>query len=130
MTAPARAVAEECTVGSDTDRLTFPEVLARLAAVDIEGYHADLRRSIKSYYLANGQSIEVPTKATNVPVAETFDATRLAEAVRQSQAGSHTYEAFCEKAMAAGCAGYIVSLPGRRVAYYGRTAETHVEHFR
>lgn len=29
--------------------------------------------------------------------------------------------------MAAGCAGYLVSLPGRRVVYYGRTGETHVE---
>jgi hypothetical protein len=31
--------------------------------------------------------------------------------------------------MAAGCAGYIVSFLGRRVVYFGRTAETHVEHF-
>jgi len=30
---------------------------------------------------------------------------------------------------AAGCAGYLVSFLGRRVVYYGRSAETHVEHF-
>ena len=27
----------------------------------------------------------------------------------------------------AGCAGYFVSIPGKRVVYYGRTGETHVE---
>lgn len=30
---------------------------------------------------------------------------------------------------AAGFEGYLVSLPGRRAVYFGRTAETHVEHF-
>lgn len=30
---------------------------------------------------------------------------------------------------ALGCAGYIVSFIGRRVLHFGRTAETHVEHF-
>ena len=33
------------------------------------------------------------------------------------------------KVMAAGCAGYMVSFLGKRVLYFGRTAETHVEHF-
>jgi hypothetical protein len=41
----------------------------------------------------------------------------------------YTYVAFCEQAMAAGCAGYIVSFLGPRVIYFDRTAETHVEHF-
>jgi hypothetical protein len=27
----------------------------------------------------------------------------------------------------AGCAGYIVSIPGKRVLYFGRDAETHTE---
>ena len=40
-----------------------------------------------------------------------------------------SYAAFSEKAKTAGCAGYLVSVLGRRVVYYGRTAETHVEHF-
>ncbi len=31
--------------------------------------------------------------------------------------------------MDAGCAGYFVSLIGRRAVYFGRTAETHVEPF-
>jgi hypothetical protein len=30
---------------------------------------------------------------------------------------------------ALGCAGYLVSFPGRRVVYFGRAAEFHVERF-
>lgn len=36
---------------------------------------------------------------------------------------------FCRKVAAAGCAGYVVSFPGRRAVYMGRTGETHVETF-
>ena len=34
-----------------------------------------------------------------------------------------------ERAKRAGCAGYLVSFPGRRAVYFGRTGETHVELF-
>jgi uncharacterized protein YbcV (DUF1398 family) len=64
-------------------------------------------------------------------VAAAFDATEVARLVRWAQANpaDYSYVAFCEKAKAAGCAGYLVSFPGRRVVYFGRTAEIHVEHF-
>jgi uncharacterized protein YbcV (DUF1398 family) len=60
-----------------------------------------------------------------------FDSAELVALVRWAQANGpdYSYAAFCEKARAAGCAGYLVSFPGRRVVYYGRTAETHVELF-
>jgi uncharacterized protein YbcV (DUF1398 family) len=41
----------------------------------------------------------------------------------------YTYQGFCSKVAGAGCAGYVVSLLGRRVLYYGRTGETHTEYF-
>ena len=41
----------------------------------------------------------------------------------------YTYLGFCRKAMAAGCAAYMVSFRGRRAVYAGRDAEMHVEHF-
>jgi uncharacterized protein YbcV (DUF1398 family) len=129
MNTPIKSVVEECTAGSDDDSLNFPQVLARLAAAGVEGYYADLRRSLKTYYLPNGECIDVGAARVSKPIAQAFDAFRVEAAVRQSQAGTHTYEAFCEKIAAAGCAGYLVSLPGRRVIYFGRTAETHVEHF-
>jgi uncharacterized protein YbcV (DUF1398 family) len=58
-----------------------------------------------------------------------FSAEGVAHAVGATQAGQIKYRAFCRQIAAAGCAGYFVSLPGRRAVYYGRTGETHVEHF-
>jgi uncharacterized protein YbcV (DUF1398 family) len=53
------------------------------------------------------------------------------EAIREAQqaAESYTYKGFCDKVAGAGCAGYLVSFPGRRVLYFGRTGETHTEYF-
>jgi uncharacterized protein YbcV (DUF1398 family) len=124
-----KAVVETCARGSEDDSLDFPQQLAKLAEAGVEGYYADLRRSRKTYYLPSGESLDVAATPVAVAVGAAFDAGRVESAVRQSQAGTHTYRAFCEKVMAAGCSGYLVSLPGRRVVYFGRTAETHVEHF-
>ena len=64
-------------------------------------------------------------------MAERFDAAIVKEAIREAQlmVPGYTYKGFCKKVARAGCAGYIVSLPGKRVLYYGRTGETHTEYF-
>jgi uncharacterized protein YbcV (DUF1398 family) len=64
-------------------------------------------------------------------VTSQFRANDIEQAVREAQtnAPGYTYAGFCMKVKAAGCAGYMVSLLGKRVLYFGRTAETHVEHF-
>ncbi|MBS0539454.1 MAG: DUF1398 domain-containing protein, partial [Proteobacteria bacterium] len=63
--------------------------------------------------------------------AAAFDAARVRAAIKEAQdmVPGYTYKGFCAKTAAAGCAGYIVSFLGRRVLYFGRTAETHVEKF-
>ncbi|KQV65351.1 DUF1398 family protein [Rhizobium sp. Root1220] len=124
-----KSIVEECSKGSEENRLNFPQVIAKLAEAGVEGYFADLRRSNKIYYLPDGTSIEMASAPVEFPVAATFDATGVETAVRQAQRSEITYRIFCESVMAAGCAGYLVSLPGRRVVYFGRTAELHVEHF-
>ena len=65
------------------------------------------------------------------PVAETFDGSVVREAIREAQelVPGYTYKGFCAKVAEAGCAGYVVSLLGRRVLYFGRTCETHTEYF-
>ena len=129
MNVNVKSVVEECSKGSEDDTLNFPQQLAKLAAVGVEGYYADLRGARKIYYTAVGGSIDVNTTPLGLPVDHRFDAGLVEAAVRQSQAGTHTYREFCAKIMAAGCPGYLVSIPGRRVVYFGRTAECHVEHF-
>ncbi len=111
--------------------MTFPQIVATLLEAGFEGYAIDFRRATASYYLPEGESIDMPAHRVPMPVAPTLDTARLQAAIRdaQRQVPGYTYRGFCERAVAAGCAGYIVSFSGRRVLYIGRTAETHVEHF-
>jgi len=129
MNAHVKSVVEACSKGSENGSLNFPRQLGKLAAAGVEGYYADLRRSVRIYYLPNGESFEVAAHDVGLPVADAFDPSSVEAAVRRSQAGAHTYRDFCREVAAAGCAGYLVSLLGRRVVYFGRTAETHVECF-
>lgn len=64
-------------------------------------------------------------------MAAHFNQTAIKDAIREAQteAPGYTYQGFCAKVTGAGCAGYFVSLPGKRVLYYGRAGETHTEYF-
>ena len=111
--------------------MTFPQSLQRLMEAGFDGYAVDFRRSTRTYYMPNGETLELKTDPTSTPVAESFDAAVVKEAIREAQAlvPGYTYEGFCAKVARAGCAGYVVSLLGQRVLYYGRTGETHTEYF-
>ena len=122
-------VVEECTRGSDEERLSFPEVLDLLARVGVERYHADLVRAEKVYYLPTGQAHVVSSEALATQPALEFSAAGVEAAVRAIQARRVGYREFCRLIAAAGCAGYFVSLCGRRAVYYGRTTELFVEPF-
>jgi uncharacterized protein YbcV (DUF1398 family) len=131
MHASIMSVITECHEASEADRMDFPTMLDKLNEARVEGYLVDFRRSTKTYYLADGETMELPAHEVKVKVAAAFDAGIVADAVREAQteAPGYTYLSFCNKVMAAGCAGYLVSILGRRVVYFGRTAETHVEYF-
>jgi uncharacterized protein YbcV (DUF1398 family) len=125
----ARKIAEDVTRGSNDNTLTVPQVLEKLADVGIEGYFCDLRHATKTYYMPDGDNLIVNEDAAKTPIAERFDAVRVSAAVRQSQRNEHTYRDFCRKIAEAGCAGYIVTLLGRRAVYFGRDGEVYTEHF-
>jgi uncharacterized protein YbcV (DUF1398 family) len=122
-------VVHDCTRASDEERLTFPEVVAKLAAAGVEQYHADLRRAEKTYYMPDGESRVVASAPVAERAADAFSAAGVEAAVRAIQAQKLGYRAFCERIAAAGCVGYIVSLAGRRAVYFGRTGESFVEPF-
>ncbi|PZR00388.1 MAG: DUF1398 domain-containing protein [Cereibacter sphaeroides] len=131
MDAERIAIAEDCMQAAHDGSLSFPQIVGKLIASDFEGYTVDYRRNTQTCYLLDGDSILLDMPASASRVAEQFDAAKVAELVRWAQANGpdYSYRRFCEKVTAAGCAGYLVSFPGRRVVYFGRTAETHVEHF-
>ena len=111
--------------------MSFPQIVGALTDAGFESYAIDFRRATATFYLPDGESIELPAKRVTAPIAQAFDTTRMQAAIReaQQQVPGYTYKGFCEKAVLAGCAGYVVSFSGRRALYVGRTAETHVEHF-
>lgn len=123
------AALHDCTTGSDAGTMVFPQVIARLAAVDIERYHADLVRAEKTYYLPDGASHTLACHTLDAPPATPFSSAGVDAAVRAVQAGSIDYKEFCRRIADAGCVFYVVSLTGKRAVYYGRSGEAHVEMF-
>jgi uncharacterized protein YbcV (DUF1398 family) len=129
MDANVKAILDECTRGSDEERLSFPEVVMKLATAGVEQYHADLRRAEKTYYMPDGDSCVVPAAPVAARAGERFASSRVEAAVRAIQAQTIGYQVFCERILEAGCVGYIVSLAGRRAVYLGRTGESFIEPF-
>lgn len=131
MTEQQANTARACLDGAAHDTMDFPGIVGALMAAGFESYAVDFRRGLATYFLASGEALELAAHTPATPIAPALDDTRLRAAIGEAQrkAPGYTYAGFCEKAAAAGCAGYIVSFTGRRALYIGRTAETHVEHF-
>lgn len=131
MTEDQTATARACLAAAEGDTMIFPQIVGALIAAGFESYAVDFRRATATYYLPSGASLELPAHRVAGAIAPALDAAGLTAAIRaaQQQAPGYTYRGFCEKAVAAGCAGYMVSFPGRRALYFARTAETHVELF-
>jgi uncharacterized protein YbcV (DUF1398 family) len=131
MDAHLKAAAQTCLEGAEANTMTFPQIVATLMRQGFESYTIDFRRAVATYYMPDGDSVELPTHRNNATVAAGFNVAGIQSAIRAAQAlaPGYTYPSFCAKVMACGCAGYIVSFSGRRVLYFGRTAETHVEQF-
>jgi uncharacterized protein YbcV (DUF1398 family) len=131
MNSHQEAVAKTCLDGAESNTMTFPQIVGTLMQEGFEGYLVDFRRSVATYYLPSGDSLELPMHATSAPVTQAFDTARIQAAIKEAQqlVPGYTYKGFCGKVVSAGCAGYMVSFSGRRALYFGRTAETHVERF-
>ncbi|THV16454.1 DUF1398 domain-containing protein [Rhizobium rhizophilum] len=131
MDAERISIAETCLKAAHDGSLSFPDIVGRLIAAGFEGYTVDYRRNEQTYYLPDGDSVQLAMPAHAGPIGAAFDATEIERLVRWAQSGAeeYSYLAFSAQAKAAGCAGYLVSFLGRRVVYFGRTAETHVEMF-
>lgn len=129
MNAEQTHVIHGCARGALTGELAFPDIVGKLAQIGVERYHADYNRREITYYLADGDSLVAATLHPSHTSAPEFSASAVEAAVRQSQRNEHTYLDFIQKTMSAGCVGYFVQISGRRVIYFGRNGESHVEYF-
>jgi uncharacterized protein YbcV (DUF1398 family) len=131
MDAQRMVIAETCLNAAYDKSMAFPEIVGTLITAGFEGYVVDYRCSTTTYFLPDGDSVALENPPSEGSVAPQFDGAGVASQVKWAQANppDYSYEAFCKNVKAFGCAGYMVSFSGRRVLYFGRTAETHVEHF-
>jgi uncharacterized protein YbcV (DUF1398 family) len=120
-------IVTECSRRSDDSSMSFGEVLQKLMAAGIERYHQDFMRAERTYYLSDGDSAVVAHELAHPVPAKDFSSAGVEAAVRAVQSGAINYKQFCERVTAAGCVGYFVSIVGKRVVYYGRTCDSHVE---
>lgn len=130
MDAKLTSVAQNCLNATHDGSLSFGAIVSALIEAGFEAYAVDYRRGAQTFYLPNGESLDLPLPQASRPVAAAFDAVAVEAQVRWAQSGdtAYTYRAFTANVTAAGCAGYLVSFLGRRVVYFGRTGETRVEH--
>lgn len=131
MDAQMQAIAQECLEGAQSNSMTFPQVVSTLMRAGFEGYSVDFRKGMVAYYSSAGEAVEFSGAKPDLPVAANFNASTVKEAIREAQAltPGYSYEGFINKVAKSGCAGYMVSFLGRRVLYFSRSAETHLEYF-
>lgn len=131
MDAERISIAQRCLVAAHDGSMSFPAIVGTLMEAGFEGYEVNYRTNTQTFYLADADRAVLPIHPFASPVSAAFDAVGVEKLVRwaQSDDPNYTYQAFSDQAKQAGCAGYLVSFLGRRVVYYGRTAETHVEFF-
>ena len=115
--------------GSSEGRLHFGQVIGLMQQAGVESYVADYRTRRTTYYLPNGEVVELTLDMPSVAIASSFNADAVKGAIRGAQQGLVKYQEFKHLTCAAGCIGYTVWIAGRHVTYFGRKGEMHMEHF-
>jgi uncharacterized protein YbcV (DUF1398 family) len=114
---------------SEAGELTFPQVIVALAGAGVESYFADLARAVDTFYLSTGETHVEKMTLPTTKIAEDFSQSGIVAAVRAAQADQIRYPEFLKRARAAGTTAYWVFIDGRRVIYFGRRGEFHIEEF-
>lgn len=114
---------------SNEGRIHFGQVIGQLVAAGVESYHVDYRCGRSTYFLPDGESLDLAFEKPVEGVADAFDGDAVRAAIRGAQQGKVMYPEFKALTQRAGCAGYTVWIAGRHVTYFGRRGETHIERF-
>jgi uncharacterized protein YbcV (DUF1398 family) len=119
----------EVMTESQAGRLIFPEVARRLLEAGVESYFCDLARGEETFYMTDGTTqVETMTLPLSA-IAKEFSSTGIVTAIRGAQMDTIRYPEFVRRSTAAGVIAYWAFLTGRKVIYFGRKGEQHVEEF-
>jgi uncharacterized protein YbcV (DUF1398 family) len=122
-------VIHETLAKSQAGELIFPEVVRRLLEVGVESYFCDLANGAEVFYMTDGKSHSEKMVLPLMPIAEEFSSSGLIAAIRGAQADTIRYPEFMKRSAAAGVIAYWAFLTGRKVIYFGRKGDIHIEEF-
>ncbi len=124
-----KQVIHELAIATQKGTLTFPDVVKGLLQVGVESYLVDFAARQKTHYLTDGTTHTVSMILEPGPIAAEFNDAELVAGIRGAQADTVRYPEFVKRSTAAGVIGYWAFLAGKRVIYFGRKGEQHVEEF-
>ena len=125
----SKQIIHELAVATQQGKMTFPQVVRGLLEVGVESYFVDFASKQKTHYLAVGPTHTVPMILDPGPIAAEFYSADLVAAIRGAQADTVRYPEFVKRSTAAGVIGYWAFLTGKRVIYFGRKGQQHIEEF-
>jgi uncharacterized protein YbcV (DUF1398 family) len=110
--------------------ISFPEVVSQLFSAGVEYYHVDYIGMKKTFYSAEGDTVVTAINYEGLPpVAPDFSVEGIRADILDSQRNNQHYRDFTRRAMEAGVQGYFAFLRGKRVTYFGRQGDQHIEWF-
>jgi uncharacterized protein YbcV (DUF1398 family) len=119
----------ETAIATQQGKMTFPQVVQALLTAGVESYLVDFAAGQKTHYLEDGTTVTMPMILKPGPIAPEFDGGALVAAIRGAQADTVRYPEFVKRSTTAGVIGYWAFLTGKRVIYFGRKGEQHIEEF-
>jgi uncharacterized protein YbcV (DUF1398 family) len=122
-------VIHEVLAESQAGKLIFPEVVRRLLEAGVESYFCDLANGGEIFYMTDGKTHAEKMVLPLTPIAEEFSSADVIAAIRGAQADTIRYPEFMKRSAAAGVIAYWAFLTGKKVVYFGRKGEMHVEEF-
>ncbi|HMS45069.1 MAG TPA: DUF1398 family protein [Alphaproteobacteria bacterium] len=123
-------VVTECTALSLAGKITFGEVVEKLATAGVERYIVDLVGFHKFTYGVSGNHlIDKFSFNGGGRVAKHFNGAEVKNAILDIQQGRIDYQTFLRRIMMAGCSHYEVFIAGKKAIYFGCDGSHHIENF-
>jgi uncharacterized protein YbcV (DUF1398 family) len=119
----------EVLAETQAGKLIFPEVVRRFLDIGVESYFCDFATGKETVYMSDGKTHVENLILPLAPIAEEFSPSELVAAIRGAQTDTIRYPEFIKRSAAAGVIAYWAFLTGKKVIYFGRKGEFHVEEF-
>lgn len=120
---------EEITHSTLKGEIPFAAAVGKLIAEGVESYHVDFIRNETTYYMPNGENHVVPLSLPHRLPADQFNQEGIQTAIKESQKGELKFADFIPRALLAGVPCYTVYIAGKKVIYFGRYGDLHIELF-